>query len=80
MRLPPTTSLLPAIPLGDPDHSAVEIAATTAPAGAQYWFWGKIADGGPVYAWLLPDSTEASVRDAAAAPRDLCRSPFAAIG
>jgi len=63
VRLPPTTSLLPAVPLGDPDHSAVEIAA--APAGAQYWFWGKIADGGPVYAWLLPDTTEASVRDAA---------------
>jgi len=61
--LPPTTSLLPAIPLGDPDHSAVEIS--TAPAGAQYWFWGKISDSGPAYAWLLPDSTEASVRDAA---------------
>jgi len=63
VRLPPTTSLLPAIPLGDPDHSAVEIA--TAPAGAQYWFWGKISDSGPLYAWLLPDSTEAGVRDAA---------------
>jgi hypothetical protein len=63
VRLPPTTSLLPAIPLGDPDHSAVEIS--TAPAGAQYWFWGKISDSGPAYAWLLPDSTEASVRDAA---------------
>jgi hypothetical protein len=63
VRLPPTTTLLPAVPLGDADHSAVEIAA--APAGAQYWFWGKIADGGPVYAWLLPDTTEASVRDAA---------------
>ena len=64
VRLPPTTSLLPAIPLGDADHSAVEIA--TSNAGAQYCFWGKIADTGPVYAWLLPDSTEASVRDAAA--------------
>jgi hypothetical protein len=63
VRLPPTTSLLPAIPLGDADHSAVEIAA--APAGAQYWLWGKISDSGPVYAWLLPDCTEASVRDAA---------------
>ena len=63
VRLPPTTSLLPAIPLGDADHSAVEI--TTSNAGAQYWFWGKIGDTGPVYAWLLPDSTEASVRDAA---------------
>jgi hypothetical protein len=63
VRLPPTTSLLPAIPLGDPDHSAVE--TTTAPAGAQYWFWGKISASGPVYAWILPDSTEASVRDAA---------------
>jgi hypothetical protein len=63
VRLPPTTSLLPAVPLGDADHSAVEIS--TAPAGAQYWFWGKIADGGPAYAWLLPDTTEASVRDAA---------------
>jgi hypothetical protein len=63
VRLPPTSSLLPAIPLGDADHSAVEIS--TAPAGAQYWFWGKIADSGPAYAWLLPDSTEASVRDAA---------------
>ena len=63
VRLPPTTGLLPAIPLGDVDHSAVEIS--TVPAGAQYWFWGKIADGGPVYAWLLPDSTETSVRDAA---------------
>jgi hypothetical protein len=63
VRLPPATNLLPAIPLGDPDHSAVE--TTTAPAGAQYWFWGKISAGGPVYAWLLPDSTEASVRDAA---------------
>ncbi|MGA2194572.1 MAG: caspase family protein [Bryobacteraceae bacterium] len=64
VRLPPTTSLLPAIPLGDADHSAAETTAT--PAGAQYWLWGKIADTGPVYAWLLPDSTEASVRDAAA--------------
>jgi len=64
VRLPPTTSLLPAIPLGDADHSAAEI--TTTPAGAQYWLWGKIADTGPVYAWLLPDSTEASVREAAA--------------
>jgi hypothetical protein len=63
VRLPPTTGLMPAIPLGDADHSAVEIAA--APAGAQYWFWGKISDSGPAYAWLLPDSTEASVRDAA---------------
>ena len=63
VRLPPSTSLLPAVPLGDADHSAVEIAA--APAGAQYWFWGKIGDSGPAYAWLLPDSTEASVRDAA---------------
>jgi hypothetical protein len=63
VRLPPTSSLLPAISLGDADHSAVEIAA--APAGAQYWFWGKIADSGPAYAWLLPDSTEASVRGAA---------------
>ena len=63
VRLPPTTSLLRAIPLGDADRSAVEIAA--APAGAQYWFWGKIADGRAVYAWLLPDSTEASVRAAA---------------
>ena len=33
VRLPPTASLLRAIPLGDADHSAVEIAA--APAGAQ---------------------------------------------
>jgi hypothetical protein len=49
--------------LGDADHSAVEIAA--APAGAQYWFWGKIADAGAAYAWLLPDYTEASVRVAA---------------
>ena len=65
VRLPPTTSLLLAIPLGDPDHSAAEI--TTSNAGAQYWLWGKIADTGPVYAWLLPDSTEASVRDDAAA-------------
>ena len=64
VRLPPTTSLLPAIPLGDADHSAAE--TTTTPAGAHYWLWGKIADSGPVYAWLLPDSTEASVRDAAA--------------
>ncbi|MGA3016286.1 MAG: caspase family protein [Bryobacteraceae bacterium] len=64
VRLPPTTSLLPAIPLGDADHSAAE--TTTTPAGAQYWLWGKIADSGPVYAWLLPDSTEAGVRDAAA--------------
>jgi hypothetical protein len=64
VRLPPTAGLVPAIPLGDADHSAVEI--TSAPAGAQYWFWGKIADTGPVYAWLLPDTTEAGVRDAAA--------------
>ncbi len=71
VRLPPTGSLLTAIPLGDPDHSAVEIAATTAPAGAQYWFWGKIADSGPVYAWLLPDSTEASAGDAHRAPGSL---------
>jgi len=63
VRLPPTASLLPAIPLGDAEHSAAE--TTTTPAGAQYWLWGKIADTGPVYAWLLPDSTEASVRDAA---------------
>jgi len=63
VRLPPTGSLLRAIPLGDADHSAVEIAS--APAGAQYWFWGKIADAGPAYAWLLPDSTEAGVREAA---------------
>jgi len=63
VRLPPTTSLLPAIPLGDADHSAVE--TTASPAGAQYWFWGKISASGPVYAWLLPDSTEASVREAA---------------
>jgi hypothetical protein len=63
VRLPPTTSLLPAIPLGDADHSAVE--RTASPAGAQYWFWGKISASGPAYAWLLPDSTEASVRDAA---------------
>ena len=67
VRLPPTTSLMPAIPLGDADHSAVELS--TAPAGAQYWFWGKIAEGGPAYAWLLPDSTEASVRDAAGQTR-----------
>jgi hypothetical protein len=67
VRLPPTANLLTAIPLGDPDHSAVETA--TAPAGAHYWFWGKIADSGPVYAWLLPDSTEASVRDAAGGNR-----------
>jgi hypothetical protein len=58
VRLPPASSLLPAIPLGDADHSAVEI--TTAPSSAQYWLWGKIADSGPVYGWLLPDSTEAS--------------------
>ena len=64
VRLPPTNGLLPAIPLGDAEHSAAEITAT--PAGAQYWLWGKIADTGPVYAWLLPDSTEASVRDTAA--------------
>ena len=63
VRLPPTTSLLPAVPLGDADHSAV--ATTLIPAGAQYWLWGRIADTGPVYAWLLPDSTEASVREAA---------------
>jgi hypothetical protein len=65
VRLPPTGSLLAAIPLGDADHSAVE--TTTVPSGAQYWFWGKIADSGPAYAWLLPDSTEAGVRDAAVA-------------
>jgi hypothetical protein len=64
VRLPPTTSLLPAIPLGDADHSAAE--TTTTPAGAQYWLWGKIGETGPVYAWLLPDATEASVRDTAA--------------
>ena len=64
VRLPPTTSLLPAVPLGDADHSAAE--TTTTPASAQYWLWGKIADTGPVYAWLLPDATEATVRDDAA--------------
>ena len=64
VRLPPTTSLLAAIPLGDAGHSAVEIAA--APAGAQYWFWGKMGDGGPAYAWLLPDATGSGVRVAAA--------------
>lgn len=63
VRLPPTTSLAPAIPLGDADHSAVEIAAAGA---AEYVLWGKIADSGAVYAWLLPDATEASVREAAA--------------
>jgi hypothetical protein len=63
VRLPPPANLLPAIPLGDADHSAVE--TTAAPAGAQYWFWGKISASGPVYAWLLPDSTEAGVLDAA---------------
>ena len=63
VRLPPTTSLLPAVPLGDAAHSAV--AVTSVPAGAQYWLWGRIAETGPVYAWLLPDSTEAGVREAA---------------
>jgi Caspase domain len=64
VRLPPTASLLPAIPLGDAEHSAVEMSAS--PAGAQYWFWGRITDDGAQYAWLLPDATESSVRDAAA--------------
>jgi len=64
VRLPPTAGLLRAIPLGDAGHSAVEIAA--APAGAQYWFWGKIADAGPVYAWLLPGAAEDRVHGAAA--------------
>ncbi|MGP8247582.1 MAG: caspase family protein [Bryobacteraceae bacterium] len=63
VRLPPTTNLLTAIPLGDPDHSAVETTST--PAGAQYWLWGRISASGPVYAWLLLDSGEASARDAA---------------
>ena len=65
VRLPLPASLLPAIPLGDPDHSAVEVTAS--PAGAQYWFWGKITPNGPAYAWLLPGATEAGVRDAAGA-------------
>jgi len=57
VRLPPSVNLLAAIPLGDTGHSAVEISPT--PAGAQYWFWGKIGETGPVYAWILPDATEA---------------------
>jgi hypothetical protein len=67
VRLPPTTSLLAAVPLGDADHSAVE--TTAAPAGAQYWLWGKISSGGAAYAWLLPDSIQASVGDAAGGNR-----------
>ena len=62
VRLPPTVDLLPAIPVGDPDHSAVEIS--TAPAAAQYWLWGKIDGTDAAYAWLLPDTTEGSARNA----------------
>jgi hypothetical protein len=56
VRLPPTTNLLTAIQLGDPEHSAVETTAT--PGGAQYWLWGRISASGPVYAWLLADSID----------------------
>ena len=67
VRLPPTTGMLAAVPLGDADHSAVE--TTSAPAGAQYWLWGKISGSGAEYAWLLPDSIGAGVGDAAGGNR-----------
>jgi len=67
VRLPPTTGLAAAMPLGDGDHSAVE--TTPVPAAAQYWLWGKIVDGAPAYAWLLPDSTEAGAGVAAPGSR-----------
>ena len=69
VRLPPSGALLQAMPLGDAGHSAVEIV--TAPAAAQYWFWGKVSASGPAYAWLLPDSTEAGARPAASLPLPL---------
>jgi len=68
LLLPPTSELAAAIKLGEGPFSAVQPTrhgTQNTPAGAQYWFYGRLHGDGIEYAWLLPDSTEESVRQRA---------------
>ena len=83
VRLPPTSSLLTAIPLGDPDHSAVEIAPPPLPPARNIGSGEK----SPIAAPCMPGCSPIPPRPVCAmppagttAPPDIFRSPFAAIG
>lgn len=60
LLLPPTTELAKSIHLGEADSSTVQPQPTA--NGAQYWFHGRLNQAAIEYAWVLPDSTEDSVR------------------
>jgi hypothetical protein len=66
LLLPPTADFAASLHLGGADASTVEPIAT--PNGAQYWLHGRMNENGAIeYAWVLPDSTEDSVRAIAGA-------------
>jgi len=65
LLLPPTLDLTAAMPLGQGPFSAVQPTrrgTQNTPVGAHYWFYGRAQGDDIEYAWLLPDSTEESVR------------------
>jgi len=68
LLLPPATEFAAAIPLGGGQYSAIETGAKgkrNTPGGAHYWFHGRLDGDNIEYAWVLPDSTEESVRELA---------------
>jgi len=68
LLLPPSTEFAAALPFGSGQYSAIETRGKgkqNTPAGAHYWFHGRLNGDNIEYAWVLPDSTEESVRDLA---------------
>ena len=71
--LPPTPELLASVKLGEADSAMVATKAPgknqSLPAGAHYWFAGRWTGSDVEYAWVMPDATEASVREMAGQTR-----------
>ncbi len=71
--LPPTPELLASVKLGEADSALVATKAPgktqSSPAGAHYWFAGRWNGSDAEYAWVMPDATEASVREMAGQTR-----------
>jgi hypothetical protein len=68
LLLPPSADLAASLKLGEGEFSAVQPTrhgTQNTPAGAHYWFYGRLHGDDIEYAWLLPDSTEESVRQRA---------------
>jgi hypothetical protein len=64
--VPPTTDLAAAIRMGGAANSAVLVQRSGTkggtPAGAHYWFEGRLHGNTIEYAWMLPDAREAKLR------------------